>query len=69
MKLPPLIYYAMNGMAVAAIVAGVYLILFGLPGMPTGVASITLGVQSIFGGVFLAGFGTVIELLHKISQR
>lgn len=67
--LPPLTYYALNGVAIAAVVCGLYMILFGVPGTPKDVAAIILGVQSIFGGVLLAGFGTIIELLHKISLR
>lgn len=39
------------------------------PGRPADILSITLGVQAILAGVLFAGFGTIIDLLHRISRR
>lgn len=103
LPLPPLTYYAMNGVSIAAILCGVYLIFTGLPSEPTfaenaayadalleraeslaaggfpnpvpppgqsiNLMTITFGVQAILAGLLLAGFGTVINLLHRIAHR
>lgn len=39
------------------------------PGQSASTLTITLGVQAILSGILLAGFGTIINLLHRIAHR